>query len=60
MLPLNEIERVIRMKDKQTILEGLANEIIKFFADNAISYNEAGEIMFYVKKKMGEQLVRDH
>lgn len=48
------------MKDKQTILEGLANEIIKFFADNAISYNEAGEIMFYVKKKMGEQLVRDH
>lgn len=57
---LVNIERVIKMKVEQNLLEKLAREIIKLFADNEISYAEADEIMYYTKKKMSEQLVKDY
>lgn len=47
------------MKDEQNMREKLANEIVKLFADNKISYNEAGQIMYCAKKKMGEQFVQN-
>lgn len=48
------------MENKEKRFELISREIIKFFVDNAVSYNEASEIMYYIKRKLGEQLVRDH
>lgn len=48
------------MKNEHDMLEKLVNEIVKLFATNKISYAEAGEIMYCVKKKMGEHVVQDY
>ena len=48
------------MKDEQTMCEKLADEIIKLFADNKISYSEAGDVMYCAKKKMDNQFVQSY